>query len=194
MADFERAILKVLRHEGVEFDPDGRPVPGRTGYVNHPDDPGGETNYGITRRVAIENGYAGPMRDIPYSKVLDIYRRRYWDDLRGDEILDQAIAEELFDTGVNCGMHVVKKFLQRTLNVLNARGAKYPDLVVDGVVGPRTIEALRRALGLAPWYRLCVLRALDSLQCVRYIELAERDSKFESFVPGWLRARVGVRD
>src|SRR5690606_6723661 len=120
------------------FGLDGRPDPGRTGYVNHPDDPGGETNFGVTRKVALENGYAGPMRDIPYTKVLDIYRRRYWDDLQGDEIPDQEIAEELFDTGVNCGMAVVKRFLQRTLNVLNAKGTKYPDLVVDGVVGPRT--------------------------------------------------------
>jgi lysozyme family protein len=102
MADFDRAILKVLRHEGVEFGPDGRPVSGRTGYVNHPDDPGGETHYGVTRKVALENGYAGPMRDIPYTKVLDIYRRRYWDDLKGDEIPDQEIAEELLDAGVNC--------------------------------------------------------------------------------------------
>lgn len=194
MADFDRAILKILRHEGVKFGPDGRPDPGRTGYVNHPDDPGGETNFGVTRKVALENGYAGPMRDIPYTKVLDIYRRRYWDDLQGDEMPDQEIAEEMFDTGVNCGMPVVKRFLQRTLNALNAKGTKYPDLVVDGMVGPRTIDALRRALAVAPWYRLCVLRALDSLQCVRYIELAERDSKFESFVPGWLRVRVGVRD
>jgi len=194
MADFDRAILKVLRHEGVELGPDGRPMPGRTGYANHPDDPGGETNYGVTRTVALENGYAGPMRDIPYTKVLDIYRRMYWDDLLGDEIPDQEIAEEIFDTGVNCGMPVVKRFLQRTLNVLNAKGTKYPDLAVDGMVGPRTIDALRLALAVAPWYRLCILRALDSLQCVRYIELAERDTKFESFVPGWLRVRVGVRD
>ena len=70
-------------------------------------------------------------------------------------------------SGVNCGMPVVKRFLQRTLNVLNVKGAKYPDLVVDGVIGPRTIEALKRALAVAPWYRLCILRALDSLQCVR---------------------------
>jgi lysozyme family protein len=145
-ADFNRAILKISRYEGVEFDPDGRPVPGRTGHVNHPDDPGGETNYGVTRRVALENGWTGPMRDIPYPKVLDIYRRRYWD----DDIPDQEIAEELFGTGVNCGMPVVKKFLQRTLNVLNAKRMKYPDLVVDGVVGPRTIDALRRALTVAP--------------------------------------------
>lgn len=192
MADFDRAILKVLRHEGVEFDRAGQPVPGRTGYVNHPDDHGGETNYGITRKVALENGYAGSMRDIPYTKVLDIYRRRYWDDLRGDEIPDQEIAEELFDTGVNCGMRTAKEFLQRTLNVLNVKGTKYPDLVVDGVIGPRTIGALANALAVAPWYRLCILRALDSLQCVRYVELAERNRKFESFVPGWLRVRVGV--
>ena len=191
MADFDRATLKVLQHEGVEFGPDGRPVSGRTGYVNHPDDPGGETNYGITRKIALENGYAGHMRDIPYPKILDIYRRKYWDDLRGDEVPDQEIAEELFDTGVNCGMPTVKRFLQRTLNVLNVKGTKYPDVVVDGVIGPRTIEALNRALTVAPWYRLCILRALDSLQCVRYIELAERNKKFESFVPGWLRVRVG---
>lgn len=82
----------------------------------------------------------------------------------------------MFDTGVNCGMPTVKKFLQRTLNVLNLKGTKYPDLAV------------------APWYRLCILRALDSLQCVRYIELAERSERFDSFMPGWLRARVEVRD
>ncbi len=194
MAAFDQAVRKILRHEGVELGPDGRPLPGRTGYVNHPDDPGGETNYGITRKVALENGYAGPMRDIPYTKTLEIYRRKYWDGLRGDEIPDQEIAEELFDTGVNCGMPTVKRFLQRTLNVLNVKATKYPDLVVDGVIGPRTMDALQRALAVAPWYRLCILRALDSLQCVRYIELAERNQKFEAFVPGWLRVRVGVGD
>lgn len=101
-------------------------------------------------------------------------------------------SEELFDTGVNCGMPTVKRFLQRTLNVLNVNGTRYPDLVVDGLIGPRTMAALKRALAVAPWYRLCILRALDSLQCVRYIELAERNEKFESFVPGWLRVRVGA--
>ena len=95
MADFDKAIPTILRHEGVELGPDLLPVPGRTGYVNHPDDPGGETHYGITRKVALENGYAGPMRDIPYTRVLQIYRSRYWDELQGDEIPDQEIAQEL---------------------------------------------------------------------------------------------------
>lgn len=192
MANFERAARKVLGHEGVRFDASGKPVPGQTGYVNDPEDPGGETNYGITIGVAREYGYHGPMKDIPYSTVLDIYRRRYWDDIGGDFIPDQEIAEELFDTAVNCGQRVAKVFLQRTLNVLNKKGTRYPDLKVDGVVGTKTMDALKAALDVAPWYRLAILRALDSLQAVRYIELAERKEKFERFVPGWLRNRVGV--
>jgi lysozyme family protein len=63
---------------------------------------------------------------------------------------------------------------------------------VDGVVGPGTITALKAALATAPYYRLCILRALDCLQGARYIELAEKDSKFETFMAGWLRTRVGV--
>lgn len=192
MADFSKAIVKVLRHEGVQFDSQGRPVVGLTGYVNHPSDPGGETNYGVTRAVATAAGYSGSMRDISFVTVMEIYRSRYWNDMRGDDIPDQEIAEELFDTGVNCGMATAKRFLQRTLNVLNGKGTRWPDLIVDGIVGPSVIGAILAALATAPWYQLCILRALDSLQCVRYIELAERDSKFESFVPGWLRLRVGV--
>ena len=192
MADFVQAVRKVLRHEGVNFGAQGLPIQGQTGWVNLEDDPGGETNYGITLRVARENGYDGPMRDLPYSVALSIYRRRYWDPIRGDEIPDQDIAEELLDTAVNCGLGVVTRFLQRVLNVLNDRERRYADLVVDGQIGPRTVAVLEKALSLAPWYRLCILRALDSLQCVRYIELAERDPKFEAFVPGWLRNRVGV--
>lgn len=194
MADLAPALRKVLRHEGVEFLVNGEPVPGRTGLVNHPDDPGGETNYGITRAEATANGWPGPMADIPFDLVRTIYRTRYWDKIRGDEIADQQIAEELFDTAVNCGVGTAVKFLQRTLNALNRRGERYDDVPTDGVLGTLTVRVLDEALAIAPWYRLVILRALDSLQCVRYIVLAESDPKFESFVPGWIRARVGVPD
>jgi lysozyme family protein len=192
MAQFTKAIHKVLRHEGVVFGPDALPVAGKTGYVNHPDDPGGETNYGITLATARGAGYGGPMREIPYSVVLSIYRMLYWDRIHGDEIPDQEIAEEMFDTAVNCGVGTVAKFLQRTLNVLNDKGMRYADLAVDGSIGPTTLGTLEKALSLASWYRLCILRALDSLQCVRYIEIAERNPKFEVFMAGWLRNRVGL--
>lgn len=193
MADFSKAIRKVLQHEGVKFIGD-EPDPNNTGHVNHPDDPGGPTNYGITRRVARDNGYTGAMKDLPYFKVLEIYEKKYWKKVGGHRIADQEIAEEMFDTGVNCGWKVAVLFLQRTLNVLNAKGRKFMDLKVDGDFGPKTAQVLERCLAIAPWYRLCVLRALDSLQCVRYIELAERNEKFESFMAGWLRTRVGVED
>lgn len=194
MADFAPALRKVLRHEGVEFRVDGEPIEGRTGLVNHPDDPGGETNFGITRAEATANGWPGPMATLPFSLVVSIYRKRYWDAIRGDEITDQKIAEELFDTAVNCGTATAVRFLQRTLNALNRRGDRYSDVPSDGIMGPATVRVLGEALAVAPWYGLIVLRGLDSLQCVRYIELAEKNPKFESFVPGWLRARVGVAD
>jgi lysozyme family protein len=95
---------------------------------------------------------------------------------------------------VNCGVGTVKKYLQRVLNVLNVKATKYPDIKVDGDIGPKTIAALKAALAVRPWYRLAILRALDSLQCSRYIALAERNEKFESFMPGWLRTRVGGHD
>jgi len=195
MADFDQAIRKVLRHEGVDLDDNGQPVPGgRTGWCDHRDDPGKVTNYGITTKSARRNQYLGSMRHIPFPKVLDIYRTDYWNKIHGDDIPDQAIAEEMMDTAANCGVGTVNAFLQITLNVLNVKGTRYADIAVDGAMGPNTIAALKSALAVAPWYRTVILRALDSLQAVRYIELAAEKEKFESFVPGWLRNRVGVKD
>lgn len=194
MAKFFEAWPKVARHEGVLLDAHGRPVPGRTGYVNDPEDPGGETNWGITWQVARAAGYTGSMADMKYETALEIYRGRYWDALRADEIPDQAIATELFDTAVNCGVSVVSLFLQQALNVFNVRATKYPDIPEDGRVGPVTVGTLRRALAVASYYPVCLLRAVDNLQGVRYIELAKKKPKLERFLPGWYRNRVGVRD
>jgi lysozyme family protein len=192
MADFEKAIIKILRHEGVVFDEAGQPIAGKTGYVYNPDDPGGETNYGITKHTAIDNGYNEPMYGMPFWFAKRVYKKQYWDKLQGELIGDEEIAIELFDTGVNCGVETVVTFLQRTLNVLNKKATLYPDIKADGVCGLQTIDTLTKALAIAPWYRLCILRAIDSLQCVRYIGLAERNSKYETFLPGWLRNRVGI--
>ena len=92
MADFAKAMRKVLQHEGVKFIGD-IPDPNHTGYSNHVDDPGGITNYGVTRRVARDNGYTGDMRELPYIKVLEIYEKKYWKLVGGHLIEDQAIAE-----------------------------------------------------------------------------------------------------
>ena len=191
MADFFIALRKTLTHEGVIFDHKGRPIPGYTGHVDHPDDPGGETNYGITVAVAREAGWSGAMDRLPYTTVQTIYRKQYWAKVCGRVIPDQEIAEELFDTAVNMGPAAAGAFLQRTLNVLNKKERLYRDVTVDGLVGHKTLVALDAALRVASWYRLAILRGLDCLQGARYIMLSENDPKFETFTPGWLRTRIG---
>jgi len=192
MADFDPAFQKTLRHEGVIIGDKGVPIPGLTGYSNHPLDPGKETNYGITIGAAREHGYKGDMKDLPFYLARQYYYAGYWVKVGGETLKDQAIAEEMYDTAVNCGVATAVTFLQRTLNVLNGRGQRFGDITVDGVFGAQTLMALSGALSVAPYYHDIILRALDSLQCVRYIELAEKDDKFETFVPGWIRVRCGI--
>ncbi len=192
MADFKKAIAKIWRHEGVAFDAQGRVV--NSGYVNDADDPGGETNFGITIATACRNGYTKPMSEMSLDDAEAIYRAEFWNVMNGDKVEDQDVAEELFDTAVNCGTEKSAEFLQRALNVLNKKATLYPDVTVDGHAGPQTIDALNAALKSTPRHKVCILRALDSLQAVHYITISERNPRLEKFVPGWLWARVGVKD
>lgn len=164
------------------------------GYVNDKNDSGGETNFGITKAVAQVYGYTGLMKDMKKEKAVDIYEKLYWQPLKLDliQIIDWKIAEELFDTGVNCGVSTSAKFLQRTLNALNNRQKLYPDLVVDGVIGASTINALKLYMAARENYggAKILLRALNCLQGAYYIDIAERREKDETFLFGWLDKRV----
>lgn len=162
------------------------------GFVDDPADSGGATNYGITEAVARQNGYHGHMRDLPEQVAFDIYVDRYWHSVCGDDLaaLSENVAREVVDTAVNMGVARAGGFLQRALNVLNDRGTLYADLVVDGAIGPRTIEALGQYL--ATRNELALSRALNCLQGAFYIELAERREKDERFVYGWLVNRVVI--
>lgn len=163
------------------------------GYVNHPADRGGPTNFGITEQVARAYGYLGDMRTLPRSTALDIYRNRYWVRPGFGKVAVKMpkLAEELFDTGVNMGPKVAATFLQRSINVLNRGGTDYPDIGTDGDIGPMTINALDRLIfkrGTSAEQAL--IRAVDSLQGARYIELAERKPSQEAFSYGWLQGRL----
>lgn len=114
---FDQAIDELLKHEG--------------GYVEHPHDPGGETNFGITARVARLNGYEGDMKFIPMSLVKEIYKLDYWDKCKCDD-LPETLRYAVFDAGVNSGVTQAIKWLQR------AAGAD-----ADGVFGPKTLLAVR---------------------------------------------------
>jgi lysozyme family protein len=114
--NFREALKHVLRHEG--------------GYVDHPSDPGGETNYGITVRVARASGYHGSMRDIPMSLVQTIYQDQYWR-LAGCDALPPALRLMHFDSAVNSGVGRASRWLQAAVGV-----------AVDGQIGPLTMEAV----------------------------------------------------
>ena len=113
--NFDQAFEKLIGHEG--------------GYSNNPADPGGETMWGITARVARADGYTGPMRDLPRERAKSIYRRKYWDAVRAD-LLPEVVRFDVFDGAVNSGPEQSAKWLQR------AAGADD-----DGIVGPKTIAA-----------------------------------------------------
>lgn len=168
------------------FDDAGVPVPGRTGYIDHPADRGGETNFGITTADARKWGYAGSMAAISFDLVESIYRADYWTPMRGDEMTNQAIAEEVFDTSVNCGAVTGRRFLQEALNELNNQGKKYAEIVVDGLVGPRTLETLQFALALAPAYEAALLKSLNGQQYQRYRTICLGNPGQEVFMLGWL--------
>ncbi|HWW11913.1 MAG TPA: glycosyl hydrolase 108 family protein [Brevundimonas sp.] len=178
---FDRLMTHVLGNEG--------------GYANHPDDRGGETNWGVTVGVARQFGYAGAMRAMTRDQAVAIYRARFWVKPGFDQIsrLSERVAGELFDTGVNMGPAVAATMLQRALNALNRQGKDYPDLKADGDIGPATRAALAAFLRVRGGEgEVVLLKALNVLQGERYIALAEGRPANESFVYGWLRTRVEI--
>jgi lysozyme family protein len=165
------------------------------GYVNNPADPGGETNRGITVAVARQAGYAGRMIDLTAAQAKAIRRKLYWTDPGFDNVasVSVAVARELYDTGVNCGVGIAGQFLQRALNVLNRGGADYADVPVTGKVGPLTVAAMRALFARrAALAEPVLLTALNCLQGARYIQLAEARESLEAFEFGWLENRVGL--
>ena len=165
------------------------------GYVDHPDDKGGPTRWGITQAVARAHGYSGSMKELPRETALEILTADYWIGPRFDQVaeLSEAIAAELCDTGVNMGPTVQTKWFQRWLNVFNMQGTLYPDLIADGQIGPRTTSALKAFLAArGKEGELVMLKALNCSQGQRYLELAEQRPANESFVYGWMKERVSL--
>lgn len=161
------------------------------GYSNHPADRGGPTRWGVTEQRARAYGYRGDMRVYPREHAVKVYREMYWHRPGFDAVAPAALAEELFDIGVNMGPTVAGMMLQRCLNVLNQGAAHYADLHADGSCGPLTIAALdayRRRRGVEGDERL--LLAVRSLRGARYIEISEQRPANEAFTYGWFGRMV----
>ncbi|MFA7588114.1 MAG: glycosyl hydrolase 108 family protein [Novosphingobium sp.] len=180
VADIEQLLEELLDREG--------------GYVNHPADRGRPTNWGITQAVARAHGYCGDMQALSRDRAKRLYRDIYWQapGFAAIAAIAPKIATEMFDTGVNMGPGVAVGFLQRALNALNRNGRDYADLSVDRQIGPITLTALRRFIGLRGKIGESVLlKAIEALQGERYIALAESRPANEAFLYGWIANRIG---
>ena len=152
LSNFEASIALVLKSEG--------------GYVNSPADPGGETNFGISKRA-----YPSvDIKNLTVAAASDIYRRDYWNAIHGDELpagLDYAV----LDYAVNSGVSRAVKALQTKLSV-----------PADGVMGPVTLAAAQSNVStIILTYTAARLDFLQSL------------STWHSFGTGWTNRVIAVR-
>ena len=145
----------LLEHEG--------------GYVDHPDDPGGETNHGVTRAVYEQHVgrqvMDGEMKSLVQEDVYPIYEEEYWNRAHCDD-LPSGVDWSVFDWGVNSGMGRAAKALQRVVGA-----------TADGAIGPMTVKATH---AIKPH------DVIVKMHSVRQ-EFYESLSTFKTFGRGWSR-------
>ena len=158
--NWDEALAHILKYEG--------------GYVNHPDDPGGMTNLGVTKRVWEEwtgkPATEADMRSLTPAMVSPLYKKRYWDAVRGDD-LPSGVDLAVFDFAVNAGVGRAGKFLQQALGV-----------TADGQIGPKTLEAATKMPADELIEKFCELRE----QFYRSLPT------FATFGKGWLNRLASV--
>lgn len=159
---FDHWLPHILKHEG--------------GYVNHPKDPGGATNKGIIQRTydSWRDRQGQPrqsVRNITDAEVAAIYRRDYWDAIKGDD-LPAGVDYCVFDFAVNSGINRAAKYLQAAVGVAQ-----------DGAIGPATIAAAK-AQDAAK---------LVNAICDRRMAFLRGLGTFATFGKGWTRRVTEVR-
>lgn len=196
MADFATAYAPLAGFEG--------------GWCNVQGDSGGETYAGIARRywpewlgwALIDNAkkhssfqsgasafsrYLATIPELP-DLVSSWYRDEWWNRLGLSE-LPQELATEIFEQSVNMGRAGSGKKVQQICNAFNRRrngSLLFPDLVVDGIIGPRTLDALATLLSQRTDEQSLV-HALNCMQGAHYIELAARNPSQRKFTDGWMQ-------
>jgi lysozyme family protein len=160
--NWDDSFKMVLAHEG--------------GFVNHPKDPGGMTNLGVTK--AAWEGYVGKpvdeafMRSLTPEVVKPFYKAMYWDKIRGDD-LPAGVDYAAYDLAVNSGTGRAAKYLQQIAGV-----------TADGAIGPKSIEAIKACDPEQTVQALCDMR----------LDFLKRLPTFETFGKGWSRRVAEVKD
>jgi lysozyme family protein len=171
MADFSVAFQKVLQHEG--------------GYVNDPNDPGGETYKGIARNMNSKwEGWAiidvqRKLPDFPKNldsnvelqgKIENFYETNYWDRIKGDDITDNDIASSIFDFAVNVGVSTSCSLAQMVV-----------DMEPDGVIGDDTVVKLNA------FEKDYFLVAFTIAKIARYASIVKKRPSSQKYFYGWVR-------
>ena len=156
---FDEALEHLLKNEG--------------GWVNHPSDPGGETNMGVTKQVW-EEWLGHPvktMKTLTPKDVAPLYKRKYWDRIKGND-LPSGVSYCVFDAAVNSGTGRAAKWLQEAVGA-----------VPDGAIGPKTLDMVYEANPADLINRMCDIRQ----------SFLEGLKTFETFGKGWTRRVSEVR-
>jgi lysozyme family protein len=158
--NYDKCLKAILHHEG--------------GYVNHPKDPGGETNLGVTKRVYQEwcmtqDLVTKDMKELTVEDVAPIYKKGYWDKMKGDD-LPSGLDLCVFDFGVNAGPGRSAKYLQTMIGT-----------VADGGIGPNTLKAVDAYVE-----EHGIEKAVENFQEARQ-GYYEKLSTFDTFGKGWTR-------
>lgn len=194
MADFNLSYTNTMINEG--------------GYSNAAADRGGETYMGISRNTfpewpgwAIIDNYKGNVYPKPFGEVLSdnkmlhdqvkaFYKENFWP--ASLDRFDQDIANELFDTAVNQGLGTAIRYLQASLNALNRNQKDYPDVKVDGGIGPVTLSCYDSLIATSKYpgrsYNKVVkvlLKLINYFQMKKYLDIIEKDPSQEDFMFGW---------
>ena len=184
-------IDTTIKHEGGDK------------YTNDPNDSGGETKWGVTKKATLKYkeyfhlyNWNGDIKTMPLTFAQDLYAYEYYMVPKFNLVAkeSQMIAQELFDTSVNVGVSRPSKWLQQLLNVLNNQQEYYKDISEDGLIGSGTVAALQAYLGKRGATGEKVLyNMLNTLQGNHYIQLAIKREKDETFVYGQFNGRVNFK-
>jgi len=178
MSTFEAAIPVILKHEG--------------GWVSDPQDPGGETNFGIStlivNREAISNAELGLpegrqpgwMKSMKVDAAKKIYQKLFWDRYDYGRLGDQAVATKIFDVGVNCGPSRAHAMAQRAATACGHAAAD------DGIFGPKSVVSIN-ACNPQLW-----LLAMRQQQETYYRTLVARKPQLKVFLRTWLRRAAWI--
>lgn len=167
---FEYALDIVLRDEG--------------GYTNDKNDPGGETNFGITQKELdkchVQLALPQNVKDLTREEASIYYKAVWWDKYNYNAIDNIIIATKLFDLAINMGALEAHKIAQEALTYNG-----YSRLKIDGILGIKTIGAINE---------MCLHGTMTDLlndicegAAWYYDHLVDKNPKLEKFLKGWLR-------